>query len=1228
MSSFVGGPPHVPSPMAARGLYSPDVVQAYPRIGLSDWLYYKLTGLPLARPYITPHENLYLQQLYMGYMGSPLNVASWGMQFAAFPLSFVNPLLGVGVGLGGYALGQFASRYIYRFDEVERTRQVLGVHFQNWTRMGYKGMDVAEAAKANLAIIEASLESATFGISEMRDIAAKIAQTNLLAGLRTVDDFKQRFKQLVGVLREITGALHITYDEAIQLVSERVANGMTPEQVATFSYQVRNVAAAAGVNPAAVARNVEGTAQSLTQYGLTMTAGSQLAQFGYTVLGAAKNVLPASVYKQLNLEGKQEPISQALTELTSRLIGTDTSFQMAVLGAQYLGGTPMALEGVSFLDLLKAGALAGSRNPALFRREGRMIELSRILEQNPSLTFQVLKAYMQYMATPRLGVDKETAMKETLMNMGVSNPEYAGAIAKLLEQLPAGAAQLFGQALSSQANIEQERDKLIQQAQDQMASFWKQLWTNIAFWNANWPLWRSIHLARTEEAARRGEMLFYEKYGWAYNQPGLYGQFFSASLGKAGAEAFFGPEGFKPVTNAEAYVQTAGLKTIKPEEFVASVAHMFGTTPDKLYAGLAANVAYSIYAVPQYSELKSMTPEQREQLQMLAGFGQAARLYFTEEDRKKLEEKKKELSERKEPLEIELAPGKFLQIDPKQWDKFSDDLKDAIASALVAFGFKQEGMINRIAAVLNKNQTSPEMSGILSKVFLAYGSQFKEDKQKAEFTKKFQAWISEAGKEAYDKEISEALSKIKDEKLKQTILTGLAANNPAAFIEAAKAGLSPWVTAKLAYKLTTGQNIDLLLASGVGGVSALGQYVIPMELIKAGPDVLKQWQAIARDTSNVVNIKQSQWANPSSDVRKKANELWEMVNKDKTFTNQLAQIRKLAKTFYTEARAEAIDLSEEDIAKLIFFWSIGDLLEGNTLANADAILAELKRNPQKLVGNLPLTSKEHLKVSATMSTSSPAYGMNLTSPKTTAFPEFYYYMFWEAANKNKGLMEAINTGSFSLPGKLTSAAAASYQVLGLSLDKISNTQQKKAIEELSTLIANTTKDSALTFEELKNIYDTIMSNSKYQQYFKTYLEKTIGATATSQIFTQDKAHLSEYVWSFVSSVASSLLTGTSVSTTLPDLFKDIYKKNTQKILEIGPTYLKDIGAVLDVNEKFANLGSTTNEVNKSLKDFGQKLQEANRQMDLFNTKFKDQSAPGAPYRAKDVANNVSGKRSS
>jgi hypothetical protein len=1206
MSSFVGGPPHVPGPMAARGLYSPDVVQAYPRIGFTDWLYYRLTGLPIARPYITPQENLYLQQLYMNYMTSPLNMASWGMQIASIPLGFINPWLGIGVGLGGYALGQFASRYIYRFDEVERTRQMLGVHFQNWTRMGYKGMDVSEAAKANFAIIEASLESATFGISEMRDIAAKISQTNLLGGLRTVDDFKQRFKQLVGVLREITGALHITYDEAIQLVSERVANGMSPEDVATFSYRTRNIAAAAGVNPAAVTRNIEGTAQMLTQYGLSMNAGTNLAGLSYTILGAAKNVMPASQYNALNLEGRQEPISQSLNELFTRLVTNNSMFQLALIGAQSLGGTPMALENADFLKLTYAGQLEAANNWALLRKEGRMGRISEIISQNPMLVLETTRKYIEYLASAMPGVEKNEAMKQILMGMGITNPEYAQTVAKLFEQLPTGATQLFGLSLNSQADLERLRDKAIQQAQDQMMGYWKQLWASIAIWEPNWVGWRAISQWMADRAARQGQELFFQQYGWAY-QPGLYGQFFASNLGQSGFEALFGPAGFQPVANPQMFAQEAGIKAITPQEYLSIIASAYGTNAKQLYSGLAALATYGTYALPEF-QVPGMSQADVERLRAFAGAGRAMFTYLTEEDIKKVKETKSSLEEKiksGEALEVKLSPYQTLKIDPQQWRSFSEELKEAIAAALVAQGLKMDEVIDRIGTKLSQRQSTPAASPTFQKIEAAYLGTIASEEQRQELAKRLEEGVKRdrglIGLATY-------LSAYKD-KLTPDLVRGILAGDPNAYYEAAQKGIPAELVYQLdyAYKNWKG-TIEPELVFGLPGIDIIQGKIVPDNIIwnKGALDTLAAH--LSAGTAHGRIALNAELLRP--DKVKELGNVWSQIKKaaasNPTLLKYVKDIQKEAEEYY-KAYGKTYGLSLEQVETIAFLRrpQVREYIEANPKA-LDTLVEKATTSPGILTSTL-----------------SGRYRWSGIAPLEYEMARYITTLY-------PGLSDIAQNYKIPMYYKATDPVAVAYGLFGLKPEKLSKTQ-KQAVMDISNLVSQYLKDNALDFGEMATIAEQLGSK-EYFPKFQQFMGLVMGNQEIANQMLSDPKMRDQIIKTFVMELP--FLTGGEKSLTiLRQQFAETYMSSAglQKGIELFQKIglggnLLDILSKLDISGVFSDLGDTTSKVNQTLSQFNDTLEKTNKKMSDFANKLNQQNAPSAPQRTQDVGSKFSGKR--
>lgn len=477
--------------LAPTNLYAPERFAIQPRVTLTDLLYTAWRGgVPIYRPYVTPTEQLQAQGIYANLMGS--NAFGLAGQVIGGTVAFFNPLLGFGISAATAAIQGLYSNYIMRFPEVERTRQVLSPHFSEMTRTGYKGMTFSDAQRAMNAIIDLSLESAAFGVGELRDLTARIARTNLLSGVRTVEDFKRRMKELMNSVREITGALHISYEDAVNMLSQLARYGISPDKVSQFSYLMRNVAAGMGVNAGAYTASTLQNVNTYNQMGVTAAGAVNLSILPGLVLSTVRTYLPDELYKALGISGRQEEVLSGLQQGMNRAL-TVPSFQMALLGAAQAG---MNTWSTSYERLISLGAQQVSKNPLLANPYARMAEIGRIVQESPELFMGAMKQYVRmyeqlYM---RMGASQQQARRTAIQNLlGISQPEIAETIGNIFETIEPWQIPVALSSFNEMAERERAMDKALYQRQDYVAQSVKRFISRINIFSPNWVGWRALN---------------------------------------------------------------------------------------------------------------------------------------------------------------------------------------------------------------------------------------------------------------------------------------------------------------------------------------------------------------------------------------------------------------------------------------------------------------------------------------------------------------------------------------------------------------------------------------------------------------------------------------------------------------------------------------------------------------------------------------------------------------
>lgn len=476
----------------AGNLYAPDRFTISPRITLLDLLYTRWRGVPVYRPYVTPSELMQAQGMYATLMGA--NAAALAGYTLGTLVGFANPVLGITISAATAGLQGLYANYILRFPEIEQTRQVLSPHFSQMTRTGYKGLTLSEAQQVMSTIIDLSMESAAFGVAELRDLTARIARTNLLAGVRTVQDFRERMRELMNSVREITGALHISYEDAINLLSELTRHGLGPQRASQLSYFMRNLAAGMGVNPGVLTSSIMQNIGTYTQMGMTAAGALNVATLGPALLAALRTYLPADVYNRLGISGRQEEVLSGLQQGFTRLL-SDNMFQMALLGAERAGLRSWTM---SYNQLLSQGAAVIQERPYLANPYARMAYVSEVLERNPEFIFAAARQYVGFYADiyRRMGATDREAYRTAVQRVfGISQPGLAETVANALQTLEPWQLPVAISSMDELAQRELMQDRMMYQRQDYVAQAVKRFISTINIFSRNWVGWRALNEA-------------------------------------------------------------------------------------------------------------------------------------------------------------------------------------------------------------------------------------------------------------------------------------------------------------------------------------------------------------------------------------------------------------------------------------------------------------------------------------------------------------------------------------------------------------------------------------------------------------------------------------------------------------------------------------------------------------------------------------------------------------
>lgn len=302
-----------PAQLGTTNLYStasPAFFQAIETRLLRTIFQQAILRTPEPFSFMTPLESEQRQRQTLLYS----NLPRWGVQAGATAAlgALLTPILGpLGLALST-VLGPLIGRLVPTPGRLLRSE--IGASMQTLLarpeRLGYKGPELAEVSRLEYHARTLSRELYGFNYDRIRELTRELAQTSLLRGVRSVDEYKSTMEKLLKNLRSITGALRLTYSDAINFMEtiNRMGIPNAPEYANRLAYQMRNYAATLRVNEAALTTNVVNQAQQLYNLGYSGQSAMQISLAPTRFLSAFSRAFPEQ-YRRIVGERDEEVLS-------------------------------------------------------------------------------------------------------------------------------------------------------------------------------------------------------------------------------------------------------------------------------------------------------------------------------------------------------------------------------------------------------------------------------------------------------------------------------------------------------------------------------------------------------------------------------------------------------------------------------------------------------------------------------------------------------------------------------------------------------------------------------------------------------------------------------------------------------------------------------------------------------------------------------------------------------
>lgn len=295
------------------------------------------SGVLPAAPYQTALEVAQEARMRQA-VALPMLGAFLGAEVASLIPFYTLPFLPAMV-LGGalsFVLPLLVSR-LFATRQVGSIRRALSSTFTRPEQVGLTGPTPFESVLVYHEVLRTAARDVLLGSKEMMDLFARLTQSNLLLGVRDVQTFRKRFKELVDAVRTIAQNLHLSFEDAINLMQEMRQLGISsPAAMARYAALVRRTAIATGMAPQYVSGVTMGIAREFVGAGLSPEAALNVANVAMYTPAAIERVLGREALERLGG-------AEAAVEMASRL--STTILQHPTFSALLLGLADVRREG-------------------------------------------------------------------------------------------------------------------------------------------------------------------------------------------------------------------------------------------------------------------------------------------------------------------------------------------------------------------------------------------------------------------------------------------------------------------------------------------------------------------------------------------------------------------------------------------------------------------------------------------------------------------------------------------------------------------------------------------------------------------------------------------------------------------------------------------------------------------------------------------------------------------
>lgn len=385
-----------------------------------------------------------------GGMGASLGSVIGGTMGAAFgPIgSGIGGVAGMlGGGLAGYGIADvYASalqqrRNMNAFLESSSFRYVSAGSPMADPRLG-QGMGMGSRRQAVEAMRQMDIRDTTLGMEDISGIFQGATSLGLMTGVRDMDDFKSKFKNIVEGVKVVAKTLNTTLQEGLQVMKDFKSIAVDPSQMGRIAFQADVSGMMSGRTAHEVVNLGLQGAELYRGTGIEMKIGYQANVMNIASVRAARDAGLIS----------QELISQAGGEesLAQKLTGTGLSFMQSAMGRGYgaaffhPGAGPAGFDRGAFMSNLTTGgmnvaqlAMQGATN---LRTPSNMItydayqdkfmsEMGKAMGGDTTVMLaNSAMANARYLTSIDKSLDMKTALRYSLIHDFGRSPEIADTV--------------------------------------------------------------------------------------------------------------------------------------------------------------------------------------------------------------------------------------------------------------------------------------------------------------------------------------------------------------------------------------------------------------------------------------------------------------------------------------------------------------------------------------------------------------------------------------------------------------------------------------------------------------------------------------------------------------------------------------------------------------------------------------------------------------------------------